>query len=132
MNRAARRRDLARSRRDRVEAFRERAGGAGYQTSLFAIEECPPRYRAAISNWYLAEPTSKPTCFGCRANFSSTLLRPSAFLTATAIRSPGAGVAVAGICSSCWRDKTAEQIEALALDALHRNLRAGSFADDAT
>ena len=47
--------------------------------------------------------------------------RPGAFLTASAIRSPGAGTAVAGLC--VWRDLTADEIEAAALSVLRRNLK---------
>jgi hypothetical protein len=130
MGRHERRASAAKGRRDRVAAFRQQSGGAGYQTSLFLIGECPPRYRAAVANWYLAEPTTKPSCFGCRANFSaSAALRPSAFLVATSIRSPSAGVAVSGCCSACWTSKSADEIERAALSALHRNLRTGRFAD---
>ena len=129
MSRHDRRATAARSRRDRMAEFSKAAGAGGFETSLCPVDELRPQDRHAIANWFLRKPIAKPTCFGCRANFSPAL-RPGGFLCATAIRAgPKGGIAVAGISSSCWTSKTAEAIKVLALSALHKNLGARGFAD---
>jgi hypothetical protein len=129
MNRHDRRGGIAKGRADRISAFRRKAGGAGFNTSLRAVGEHHPRDRAAIANWFMCEPSSHPTCFGCRALFTPTTRRPGGFLCAVSIRVPQAGIAVAGICAECWDSKSPEQIEAAALAVLRRQLGARGFAD---
>jgi hypothetical protein len=126
MNRADRRASASRGRNDRIAAFRDRAGAGGLDTSLMPAGEHRSDHGNAISNWLFSEPAARPTCFACGARFSPSV-RPGAFLCATAVRAPGGGVAVAGICSSCWDTKTPEAIEAAALAALHRQLGARGF-----
>jgi hypothetical protein len=128
MSRHARRAAAAKARHDRIATFRRKAGGAGFNTSLRAIGEHHPRDGRAIANWFMCEPGSKPTCFGCRASFSPTR-RPGGFLTAVSIRVPQAGIAVGGICCECWNDRTPDEIEAAALAVLHRQLGSRGFAD---
>jgi hypothetical protein len=122
-NRATRRATIAKGRRDRVQAFRDQAGAGGFETSLRAVGEHRPQDARAISNWFFAQPTA--TCFCCR----SSVRKPGAFLTVTASRAPGAGIAVSAICLGCWNDKTPEEIERAALELLRRNLGARGFAD---
>jgi hypothetical protein len=131
MNRAARRAGAARARHDRVAAFRDRAAGGSFETSLCAVGAHRPQDGGAIMNWLIAEPTARPTCFCCRGTFSATR-RPGGFLCATATRAgPKAGTAVAGICVECWTGRSAAQIEEAALSCLHRNLNTrGGFAED--
>jgi hypothetical protein len=130
MNRANRRAAKAQGRADRVAEFRQQAGKGGYETSLCAVGEHRPCDGRAITNWYLQEPIRRPTCFCCSASFSSNL-RPGGFLCATAVRAgPKAGIAVAGCCTGCWTNKSADEVEAAALALLRRQLGAGRFADD--
>jgi hypothetical protein len=129
MNRATRRADLAKGRRDRVAAFAQRAGTGGFETSLCAAGETRPQDGTAVKNWYLSEPLLHPTCFSCRAAFTSGR-RPGGFLCAVASRAPNAGVAVSACCQECWDTKSPATIEQAAIDVMHRQLGARGFADD--
>jgi hypothetical protein len=119
----------AASRHDRVAAFRRQAGAGAYNTSLLPVGEHQARDGPAISNWYLREPRTKPTCFCCALSFSP-VRRPGAFLTVLSIRSPQSGTAVSGCCRECWATKTTEHIEAAALALLRRQLGVQRFEDD--
>jgi hypothetical protein len=129
-NRHQRRAEKSQNRADRIAAFRQKAGKGGFETSLCAVGEHRPQDGRAINNWLLSEPTAKPTCFSCRAQFSPAR-RPGGFLTATATRAgPKAGVAVAGCCAECWSNKSADEIEQAALALLRKQLGAGRVVDD--
>ena len=108
-------------RLDRIAEFRARAGGGWYDTALRPPGEHQPRDGAAIRNWLLREPTAGPTCFGCCSPFTSER-RPGAFLTAVASRSPSSGIAVAGLCLTCWTSLIPDAIATAALAVLRRNL----------
>jgi hypothetical protein len=132
MSRHQRRAQKSQGRADRVKRFRRAAGGGGYETSLCPIGQHRPQDDHAIKNWLLSEPTTKPICFSCRAQFGPAR-RPAAFLTAVATRAgPTAGIAVSACCSQCWTDLPAERIEEAALSLLRRQLGAQGFADDDT
>jgi hypothetical protein len=129
MGRHERRASAARARSNRVAQFRQQSAGGGYETSLRAAGEHRPCDAQAINNWFLSEQSRRPSCFGCRAQFSPTR-RPGGFLCATASRAPGAGTAVAGLCSSCWNDRPADKIERAAVEVMRRQLGARGFAED--
>jgi hypothetical protein len=127
-NRAQRRRAAVSTRKDRVARFRATAGPAGYDTSLLAAGSHRPCDGGAILNWHLTRDALKPSCFVCHVQFSNTL-EPAAFLTATSIKMPQAGVAVSAACENCWK-KSPETIESAAVDCLRKNLGVSKFAED--
>lgn len=116
-------------RQNRVEAFRRSAGKGSFITSLREAGEYRGREAAAVANWFLRERVVRPQCFSCRNAFTAKR-RPAAFLCATASRSPSSGIAVSGLCASCWR-KPPDAIESAALALLRRQLcgGAGRFLD---
>jgi hypothetical protein len=106
---------------DRVAAFRRRVGKGGYVTALRPAGDLRPCDGVAVRNWFLQAPRLHPVCFGCGRGFSSRAW-PSAFLTVVpADRSPKAGVAVSGLCPTCFA-LPADQVETLALACLRRDL----------
>jgi hypothetical protein len=129
-NRANRRAEKAKGRHARVADFRRQAGKGGFETSLLPAGAHRPQDATAINNWFLREPTARPTCFVCRAQFGPAR-RPGGFLCATSVRlGPKGGIAVAACCSECWGSRSADEIEAAALSLLRKQLGAGRFADD--
>jgi hypothetical protein len=128
MGRHERRASAAKSRHDRIAAFAERAGAGGFETSLRGVGENRPQDGTAVKNWYLSEPLLHPTCFSCRAAFTSER-RPGGFLCAVASRAPNAGVAVSACCQECWNTKSPAALEQAAIDVMYRRLGARGFAD---
>ena len=107
-------------RANRVASFRHKSGGR-YDTALLPAGHIRARDRIAVWNWVAKAPTAGAICFGCQSGFSNKI-RPAAFLTvAPAGKSSSDNIAVAGLCVSCWR-KTPDQIEALALACLRKQL----------
>ena len=109
------------TRPERVAQLRRAAGKGWYDTTLLGAGAHHPRNGAAIANWHLRAPTTRPVCFACQATFSPSTT-PGAFLTVRACRAPHAGTAVAACCGTCWSDLEPAAIEGAALALLRRQL----------
>ena len=117
------------TRPERIAQFRRATAGKGWPTTSLCIAG---RHHAAdagaIRNWILTAPSVRPVCFGCSGQFAAGN-EAAAFLTARSSRT-NAGVAVSGICRTCWDTMTADAVEAAAAEVLRRNLCPhGKFLD---
>jgi|SRR6476660_845202 hypothetical protein len=118
------------TRPERIAQFRGATAGKGgwLVTSLRIVGSHNAADAGAIRNWISTAPSRRPVCFGCANQFSPEN-KAAAFLTARSSRT-NAGVAVSGICRTCWDTMTPDAVEQAAAEVLRRNLCPhGKFLD---